>query len=120
MYFLSYDKNDAKGFYIEGIHKHIPPQCLVITQALYEYLLSLQDFKIKDYTTLENRVYDLSYKNLFEEVLPEITQGEPTEIDLLSEQNSQLVMDSAIKNAQIEQLNQIVSELLMKVAQGGK
>lgn len=120
MYFLAYDKNDVKGFYIEGVHKIIPYKYLVITEALYEYLLSLQDFKIKDFTTLENKVYDLSDKILFEEVLPEMKQGEATELDLLTEQNAQLVMDSAMKSSQIEQLNQMMSELLMSMAQGGK
>lgn len=118
MYFLAYEANEFKGFYMEGVHKSIPPKTLVITQALYEYLLSLQDFKLVDHETLENRIYDLSDKNLFEEVLPEMKQ-EVSELEVLTEQNAQLIMNSAMKDAQIEQLNQTVSDLVMTVAMGG-
>jgi hypothetical protein len=142
-FILAYNEEDLKfrGFYKEGIHNNIPSPNITITKKLWRELMPLGMFKIKNDITLDLKVYDINNIDIFEPIKTEQPKPEPTRMDFVEEQNAQFVMDIAIKDAKLEQLNndyaqvvidsalkdseieklnQTVSEIILTVAEGGK
>lgn len=120
--YMSYDNESLKfkGFYMDDIHgKNIPSPYININEGLWKYLQGLtEDFKLKD-GIISKKLYTLNDKDIIE-VIPFVYEDpKPTRIDNLEEQNASLLLDIASKDSEIENLNQIVSDLVLTVAQGG-
>ncbi|MFR3566419.1 MAG: hypothetical protein ACLTUR_00405 [Paraclostridium sordellii] len=131
----------CEGFYKESIHKVIPSSHINIDQELKIYLMQLGSCKIKEDSNLQKTLYTYSDREMFEKVIIEYKKPEPIHSEIVEEQNAQLLIDNASKDSQIsdlmegqanalldsvskdseiEKLNQIVSELVLTIAQGGK
>lgn len=113
---------EFNGFYLDDFSDTIPKPNILIDKELWEKLQKVTgDIKLKkDFTKKE--IYTISDFTLFEIIPIKSKKHKLTKIDALEEQNASLTLSMAIKDSQIEQLNQTVSDLVITVAQlqGGK
>lgn len=120
--YMNYDNESLKfkGFYIDDIHgENIPSPYINIDEGLWKYLQNLtEEFKLKE-GILVKKLYTLTDKDIIETIPFVREDPKPTRIDTLEEQNASLLLDIASKDSEIDKLNQIVSELVLTVAQGG-
>lgn len=113
---------EFNGFYLDNFSDKIPKPNILIDKELWEKLQKVTgDIKLKkDFTKKE--IYTISDFTLFEIIPIKSKKHKLTKMDALEEQNASLTLSMAIKDSQIEQLNQTVSDLVITVAQlqGGK
>ncbi|CEK30253.1 hypothetical protein JGS6364_08991 [[Clostridium] sordellii] len=113
---------EFNGFYLDDFSDKIPQPNILIDKELWEKLQKVTgDIKLKkDFTKKE--IYTISDFTLFEIIPIKSKKHKLTKMDALEEQNASLTLSMAIKDSQIEQLNQTVSDLVITVAQlqGGK
>ena len=113
---------EFNGFYLDDFSDKIPKPNILIDKELWETLQKVTgDIKLKkDFTKKE--IYTISDFTLFEIIPIKSKKHKLTKMDALEEQNASLTLSMAIKDSQIEQLNQTVSDLVITVAQlqGGK
>lgn len=116
MYCLAYEDKEFKGFYKEGVHKYIPQNHIKITDDLWQYLLQLQSFKIKEDAYLSNElVYNIDNKDLFEKVEATVIKG-TNPFDEIDAFNAQLMLENAHKDIKIKSLEKDMANVLLQIA----
>ncbi|TAN63558.1 hypothetical protein WS9_015650 [Paraclostridium sordellii 8483] len=119
--YLHYEKDSFtfNGFYLEEYNHVIPSPNIIISPRLWEYLLSLtSDFKLKENFELKE-LYTIEDKDIFETIPFVYEEPKPTRIDVLEQENADLLLDSALKDSKIEQLENDLSDLMFEVASIG-
>lgn len=121
VYKLHYEKNELKGFYTEDLHgENIPSPCIDITEELWKQLLK-KEYQFKDSNNLsEKLIFELADINLFEEVIGETILHDPSEteirLEVLENENTDLLIDSAIKDAKINLLENDLADVMLEIA----
>ena len=113
---------EFNGFYLDDFSDKIPKPNILIDKELWETLQKVTgDIKLKK-DFIKKEIYTISDFTLFEIIPIKSKKHKLTKVDALEEQNASLTLSMAIKDSQIEQLNQTVSDLVITVAQlqGGK
>ncbi|CEP89819.1 Uncharacterised protein [[Clostridium] sordellii] len=113
---------EFNGFYLDDFSDKIPKPNILIDKELWETLQKVTgDIKLKK-DFIKKEIYTISDFTLFEIIPIKSKKHKLTKVDALEEQNANLTLSMAIKDSQIEQLNQTVSDLVITVAQlqGGK
>lgn len=98
MYILGIDKNnEVLGFYHKNIHKSIPEKNIQIDNELWQYLLNIGSFKIKeeylDSIFNSDKVFNISDKDMFEvntADTPQLIPNIPTDVELLRQEVKEL------------------------------
>ncbi|CEJ74221.1 Uncharacterised protein [[Clostridium] sordellii] len=117
--YMNYDCESLKfkGFYIDDIHgENIPTPTIEINNDLWKYIQNLtEDFKLKE--NFESKeIYTLEDICIIEIIPFEYKEYEPTRIDILEQENADLLLDSALKDSKIEQLENDLSDLMLEIA----
>ncbi|EPZ54697.1 hypothetical protein H477_3837 [[Clostridium] sordellii ATCC 9714] len=74
-----------------------------------------EDFKLKE--NFESKeIYTLEDICIIEIIPFEYKEYEPTRIDILEQENADLLLDSALKDSKIEQLENDLSDLMLEIA----
>ncbi|CEK34182.1 hypothetical protein UMC2_14321 [[Clostridium] sordellii] len=113
---------EFNGFYLDDFSDKIPKPNILIDKELWETLQKVTgDIKLKK-DFIKKEIYTISDFTLFEIIPIKSKKHKLTKVDALEEQNANLTLSMAIKDSQIEQLNQTVSDLVITAAQlqGGK
>lgn len=115
MYILHLNENKVSlGFYEEGIHKNIPSPNIQLTTELWEYLLNLNKFKIKDEIQIEERVYTIDDSEIFEVVKQEQPKSKPSLEDI---QIAEMTLELANKDIQLKELEKQQAQSLLELAE---
>lgn len=112
MYLLAYEKDlSVIGFFRKDVHDIIPSPNLKISQGLWEKLIELGNFKIKEGMNLNKDLFDLEDIDLFEEITITQPKPKPSQIE---EQNAFLIKESLEKDIQIKELNINLAQTTLK------
>lgn len=119
--YMSYHSDTFKfnGFYLEDIHDEIPIPNICIDEELWNSLRELTtDFElIKDFQQKE--IYTIEDMSMFVTIPFKSDTYKPTRIDIIEQENADLLLDSALKDERIEQLENDLSDLMLEIATMG-
>lgn len=125
MKYFSYLKNgEFNGFYADNVHDVIPESTIKITEELWQELLK-SNYKVKDINLIDkDYLYDISNIDFFEEIIFENNEEEPyisleNRVEILENENSELLLDAAIKDSKIEMLENDLADVMMEIAMLG-
>ena len=117
--YMNYDCESLKfkGFYIDDIHdENIPTPNIEINKDLWKYIQNLtEDFKLKE-NFKSKEIYTLEDICIIETIPFENEKPKTTRIDILEQENADLLLDSALKDSKIEQLENDLSDLMLEIA----
>ncbi|CEK29423.1 hypothetical protein JGS6364_00691 [[Clostridium] sordellii] len=118
MYYLRLTDNNDFEFLINSIHT-IKDSDIEISKDEYDLFIEKQSkgiyFRIKNKNA--KRLFDILEEFIPEQIDPGITNKE--RLDILEQENADLLLDSALKDSKIEQLENDLSDLMLEIATMG-
>lgn len=123
-YIMAYNEDlSFNGFYVKGIHTDIPVPNITISNDLWNHLVSLNSFKLKE-DFIEKDEYTIDDKDLFEEFTPypddlPAISTEPTldnRVSDLEQENADLLLASVEQGLKLEVIEQDLADLMLEIS----